>query len=139
VDNVRLQPSAKAFPVHFDMQFRESKYCARKLSRYWTRTNRKTAKQITYLRDTTIFIVIAKNSALSEGPNSTPNKQKNPAAGIVPSFLGFASVLSAVGVGVGIGAYLDNAMVSAFVAHVLAGIVIAAISEIGKKLKSPAK
>lgn len=83
--------------------------------------------------------MIAKNSALSEGPNSTPNKQKNPAAGIVPSLLGFASVLSAVGVGVGIGAYLDNAMVSAFVAHVLAGIVIAAISEIGKKLKSPAK
>lgn len=83
--------------------------------------------------------MIAKNSALSEGPSATPNKQKNPAAGIGLGFLRFASVLSAVGVGVGIGVYLDNAMVSAFVAHVLAGIVIAAISEIGKKLKSPAK
>lgn len=81
--------------------------------------------------------MIAKNSALSEGPNATPNKQKNPAAGV--GLLGFASVLSAVGVGVGIGVYLDNAMVSAFVAHVMAGIVIAAISEIRKKLKSPAK
>lgn len=83
--------------------------------------------------------MIAKISALSEGPNETPKKQKNPAAGIGLGFLGFASVLSAVGVGVGIGVYLDNAMVSAFVAHVLAGIVITAISEIGKKLKSPTK
>ena len=83
--------------------------------------------------------MIAKNSALSEGPNATPKKQKNQAAGIGPGFLGFASVLSAVSVGVGIGVYLDNAMVSAFVAHVLAGIAIAAINEIGKKLKNSAK
>lgn len=44
-------------------------------------------------------------------------------------------MLAAVGTGVGIGGYLDNAMASAFAAHVLAGIVIALMNEIGKKIK----
>jgi hypothetical protein len=80
--------------------------------------------------------VIAKNPSLPEEGQVPPKKQKTVAAtNVGVAFLEFATMLAAVGTGVGIGMYLDNAMASAFAAHVLAGIVVALMNEIGKKLK----
>jgi hypothetical protein len=80
--------------------------------------------------------VIAKNPSLPEEGQVPPKKQKTPAAtNIGFAFLEFVAILAAVGTGVGVGVYLDNAMASAFAAHVLAGIVVALMNEIGKKMK----
>ena len=79
--------------------------------------------------------MIAKNPSLPEEGLVPPKKQKTFAANVGFAFLEFAAMLAAIGTGVGIGVYLDNAMASAFAAHVLAGIVIALMNEIGKKIK----
>ncbi|MGI0048086.1 MAG: hypothetical protein ACREAW_00960 [Nitrososphaera sp.] len=79
--------------------------------------------------------MIAKNPSLPEEGQVPPKKQKTFAANVGFAFLEFVAMLAAVGAGVGIGVYLDNAMASAFAAHVLAGIVIALMNEIGKKIK----
>jgi hypothetical protein len=81
--------------------------------------------------------VIAKNPSLPEEGQVSPKKQKTSAAAtnVGFAFLEFVAMLAAVGIGVRIGVYLDNAMASAFAAHVLAGVVVALMNEIGKKLK----
>jgi ABC-type phosphate transport system permease subunit len=80
--------------------------------------------------------VIAKNPSLPEEGQVPPKKQKTfAAANVGLAFLEFVAMLAAVGIGVGIGVYLDNAMASAFAAHVLAGVTVALMNEIGKKLK----
>jgi ABC-type phosphate transport system permease subunit len=81
--------------------------------------------------------VIAKNSSLPEEGPVPPKKQKTSvaAANVGFAFLEFVAMLAAVGIGVGVGVYLDNAMASAFAAHVLAGVTVALMNELGKKLK----
>lgn len=75
---------------------------------------------------------------LPEGWRVPPKKEKHSTTTPANSglgFLGFLAVLATVGAGVGIGAYFDNAMATAFMAHVLAGIAIALINEISERIK----
>lgn len=97
---------------------------------------RKAVDQITYLKPHTTIIVIAKNPSLPEEGQVPPKKQKaSVAANSGLAFLEFIAILAATATGVGVGMYFDNAMASAFVAHVLAGVIVALMNEIGKKLK----
>ncbi len=64
--------------------------------------------------------MIAQNPWIPEEGQAPPKKQYSVATNIGFAFLEFVAVLAAVGIGVGIGVYFDNAMASAFAAHVLA-------------------
>ncbi len=71
---------------------------------------------------------------MPKGQDIPPSTQKPSATNGGFGFIYFAAVLSTIGIGIVVGMYLDNAMVSAFVAHLLAGIAIVLLNKIGEKM-----
>jgi hypothetical protein len=78
--------------------------------------------------------VIEDHPALPKGQDLPPSTQKPSAANGGFGFIYFAAVLSTIGIGIVVGMYFDNTMVSAFVAHLLAGIAIVLLNKISEKM-----